>query len=187
MKWSAILAVAMVPALVYGGATISLTVDYPAGRDYYNIGEDIELTLHVNPSEPWNGFNIALASDTAGLKIKERTILLPPANCVPLEMPVDPVNDLNAVKANLGLYNIGANPWPAGDNATQTILISTQSIMITKSWIDFNFADPGAGIDVAGPAGELTPLTLVGTRVSFLPEPASLLLVALCGLFLRRR
>ena len=181
MKWTAILAVLMVPAFVYGGATMSLS----ASKASYGPGESIVLTLNVNASEGWNGFDAALAADQAGLKITGRSVLMPAGTFWELGAPVDPANDLNAVKADLGLFNIGTNPWPAGGSDTQTITMSNP--FTTDTWINFSFADPGAGIQVAGLVGELTPLTLSGVKVHVTPEPASLLLLALGGLFLRRR
>jgi len=181
MKLVAILMVLMVPAVVYGGATISLT----SNRLYYLPDQDIVLTLNVNTSEGWNGFDTALAASTLGLKIKSRTILMPAGTYWELGAPVDPLNDLNTVKADLGLFNIGANPWPAGDNATQTIVISQSYLYF--GLIVFSFADPGAGIQVAGLVGELTPLSLVSLTVRIVPEPTSLLLMALGGILLHCR
>ena len=175
MKWTLTLIALLAVPVAANAAELYMT-----GPASIAPGQDITIQVMLSVAEPWNGFDAAIAADQPGLTVKSRGVNMPAGTFWELGVPVG--NTLAPKTDDVGLFNIGTNPWPAGDNNTQTIVLGTPSSLAFP--LTLSFADPGAGINVAGVSGEIpvTTRTLVIT-----PEPASLLLLALGGLFLRRR
>lgn len=212
MKWmlATILSVVMVaPAFASVDFTLtaedgSTLITLPAGTTTANIVLNLGLTK-PNPAVGLTAYNAALQLATvqgAGqFKITGRTVgaAMNDAKLVSVASDPDTGDDIDLAvgsvlgpkSVDVGIYKAsgfwGATKFPA---VTNTFAIELTGLADGDTY-DVTIGDPGAGIvvaDNASPKPNKVEIGALGTvRVVVTPEPASLLLLAVGGLFLRRR
>lgn len=102
---------------------------------------------------------------------------------------VAPGNSFSKTKVSGDLGWTAGTSWQATKfpGVIDTITVELNGLQNMDNYI-VTLGDPGAGLIVVNPAGAQFPIGALGSvTISVLPEPASLLLLALGGLFLRRR
>jgi hypothetical protein len=198
MKWfMAIGAVLVLPALAYGGASLTLTVggSGTTGATAITIDPDDSFTLDLGVIHDFSyfaGFNAGLQCDTADVfKALSRTVHL---------------SNWSANKTNKNLFteqpwlktsalaeqDYGAihdtSYWSGSPLDTQTITLDTEA-SVTPGVYNITLGSPGlAGLNVMDESYTLYAPDSVGTfEVTITPEPASMLLLIGALPFLRRR
>lgn len=105
------------------------------------------------------------------------------------QLLVAPGNSFSKTQVSGDLGWSGNPNWAAAKfpGVIDTVTVELKGLQNMDNYV-VTIGDPGAGLIVVNPAGAQFPIGALGSvTISVLPEPASLLLLALGGLFLRRR
>lgn len=215
MKGIVVLVCAAVVSPAFASVDMRLTAEdgsslimLPCGTTAAQITLRLELTK-PNPPVGITGFNAALQVDAdwgnAQFRIMNRVIgkdatgaTLADAKYISAGIDPDTGDEYDRVIGNtlspksldVGLYK-GSGFW-AADKFPATVGIFTIELTGTQSGdrYELTVGDPGTGIvvaDNATPIPNAVPVRKVGIVIVYQPEPASVMLLAVGSLFLRRR
>lgn len=206
MKWmlATILSVVMV-APAFASVDITLVsgentdlIQFPAGTTFGTLTLKLGLGNYMSEGEGGvAGYNAALGKvavvGAGTFKIQTRAAGTIPAGISPMVLNVTN-SALSPTSADVGGYNGTTGMWEAidlNDPAKNTMNVFTIAFNDVKDMDEYKISvvDPvGGKVIVSDENGmPLTVGALGSVTVKILPEPASLLLLALGGLFLRRR